>query len=218
MPRVITNGANPTLLLDSGTHGDEAEIIPLIEDALDMYRNKLPPYMYIREVSPSAVRLRTRKNEEGHDINRVFRDDSQSREVQSLIRTLRPYRFSLGVSFHMDLGNDAFYFYDSGDFSGNSILEKFQSDLEQLSIPLLSGVDDKHDPILGDPYTRGYPTHPPSKTHTGDGTMWSWFLTHDKVKRLFMAEIPGRLVTNLKKELVKIFFSTLIIPLASARL
>ncbi len=204
---------SPILLLDSGTHGDETEIIPFIEDALRAYRTQLPPYIYIREVSPSAVRLGTRKNEEGYDINREFRDSSSSREIQSLVRTLRPLHFALGVSFHMDLENDAFYLYDSEDMLNNPLLMSFQSTLEKLGIPLLNGVDDPSDPILGDAFARGYPAHPPSKMIPNDGTMWTWLLRHHVANRLLIVEIPGRLVGEEKKLIVSTIFNHLILPL-----
>ena len=205
----------PTLLIDSGTHGDEAEIIPFIQRALKKYRSQLPPYLYIREVSPSAVRRATRMNGEGFDLNRVFYDGSPSREVQSLIHLLTPHRFSLGVSFHMDLINDAFYLYDSGNFLGHPILEKFQSELEHHGVSLLSGVDDPDDSVLGDTYSRGYPVHPPSKMHPDDKTMWSWLLTHGVARRLLMPEIPGTMTMEQKAFIVDATFLHLIRPLST---
>lgn len=213
-PTVIFSGPTPTLLLDSGTHGDEAEIIPFIEEALRRYRKRLPPYVYVREVSPSAIRLESRKNKEGVDVNRDFFDDSPSREVQSLIRALRQHRFTLGVSFHMDLTNDAFYFYDSGDMLKDPVLVSFQSRLEELRVPLLTGVDDPSDPVLGDTFIRGYPAHPPSKMSSDDGTMWTWLLANDITRRLLMPEVPGEIPQTQKKFIIDAMFTHVIIPLS----
>lgn len=169
--------------------------------------------MYIREVSPSAVQLGTRKSEEGYDVNRVFRDDSPSQEVQSLIRILRPHRFPLGVSFHMDLESNTFYFYDSGDMRGSQMLKSFQQTIETSGIQLLTGVDDPDDSILGDEFIRGYPKSPPSTMRVEDGTMWTWLLTHNVADRVLMPEIPKKISSSQRSFLVDAIFRLMIIPL-----
>jgi len=56
------SGNNPQLLIVSGTHGDEFAIISSLDEIIQKYIDDLVPFMYIPELSPSAVRQKTRTN------------------------------------------------------------------------------------------------------------------------------------------------------------
>ena len=59
--RYFLKGVKPiSLQIDTGMHGDEKEVIPVVKDILDTHLPKLKSLLYIPEISPSAVKLETR--------------------------------------------------------------------------------------------------------------------------------------------------------------
>ncbi len=111
---IYKSGNNPRLLIHSGTHGDEYEIIDLVNKALKKYETSLPAFIIVPHVSPSAVEKRSRTNYQGSDINRVFFSNSDDKEVRINILVLEGNKFDLFVSFHEDPESSQYYIYDSG--------------------------------------------------------------------------------------------------------
>lgn len=212
------HGEKPSFLVLSGMHGDESEIIPFVRESLDFYKESLPAFLYISEVSPSAVVLKTRVNKSGKDLNREFFDNSKDNEVNATKQIVKDLTFDLCVSFHEDPEQTDFYLYESGDLRGTKIWEKFKEKISNEGVGLMNGIDDTNDVSLGYEFTGGYHSFPPEQNgkYVEDGTFWSWAMNNKIVKRFLNPEIPGKVSLHKKREVVEIFFSQIVIPLLRA--
>lgn len=185
--RYHKKGSNPKLVILSGTHGDEYHVIePLIELVQAEY-SILPDFLFIPEVSPSAVDNRSRKNKFGHDINRGF-----GKLVDDEILTLKKLFTSLTdgvvVSFHEDLENQQFYFYDTSSL-GETLLEDFRASVRKLEVPLFSGIDDPTDPALSYEIKDGYIDLVGVADENGP-FIEDWAMFGGNFSRFFTFEIP----------------------------
>ncbi len=202
-----------SLQVDTGMHGDGKEVIPVVKDVLDTHLSQLKSLLYIPEVSPSAVKLGTRINEQGNDINRSFIESTTDQEAQLVMDIIRRLEPAVCVSFHED--PDRLYIYDAGGLSleGSEHLAILRDEVQTLGVPLLSGVDDGNDPALGMDFSKGY-RHFPLETQTKDmGFFGSWALSHGLTKRALTVEIPANLVPGLKDRVVDSVFRNLVINL-----
>lgn len=173
----------------SGTHGNEYHIIPAVTKAVQKLSLNLPDFMYIPEASPSAVALKTRENECGHDINRGFSELVDS-EVNSLKEVLSTLSSVIAISFHEDLESQEFYFYDTHCL-GSLQLEGFRSRVRALGVPLRTGIDDPDDPALSYMITDGYVDH--VCTLSGKGQfIEDWAINEGLFSRFLTFEIPYR--------------------------
>lgn len=201
-------GSIPKLLIHSGTHGDEFEVIDLVQSALKKYESRLPDFLFVPKVSPSAVKLKTRFTANGHDINRNFFSDSDDREVVENIKLLKGYKFDLMVSFHEDPVSDEFYIYEQSFTPGdNKKIIDFNLQLKAHGIRLLNGIDDLDDPSLGYQFVEGYRKFVAKKDekNTG-GHSTTWALTQGITKEALTPEIPGKLSLDKKELIVDNFF------------
>ena len=101
--------------IDTGMHGDEQGVIPSVKDVLDSHLPQLKSLLYIPEVSPSAVKLGTRTNAQGNDINRSFIEGTLDEEARLIMEIVRSYEPALCVSMHED--SERLYIYDAGELS-----------------------------------------------------------------------------------------------------
>lgn len=204
----IQKGNNPKLLLLSGTHGDEFEVIASVKKALKKYSSILPDYLYIPEVSPSAVKLKTRINEDGKDLNRSFFDETSIKEVRKLTETVKKHQFDTCVSFHEDPEFDKdVYLYDAfgPNIQGTEQISRYRKAVESVGLRLLNGLDDPSDPALGNVFCDGYHWWPPIKENK-NGFFPDWAFTGGYIKRYLNPEVPGKASVKVKDQLVDIFF------------
>jgi hypothetical protein len=207
-----TKGEKPRLLVHSGTHGDEWEVIELVKKALQKYEAKLPDFIFVPEVSPSAVKLRTRVNGNGVDINRIFSSASSDREVRENIAILNGHHFDLLVSFHEDPVSDEYYVYDSGFKTGKTKeILKHNLKLKKSGIKLLNGLDDPDDPELGYEFKDGYRKFVFTHKIKNDGMVSVWSMTQGIVEQAVTPEIPGLLPIKKKQLIVDSFFSEVLV-------
>lgn len=207
-------GDKPELLILSGMHGDEREVIGCVKELIAEELKRFSDFLYIPEVSPSAVRRRKRTNEEGVDINRAFFDNSKSAEVKLIFKMLKGRRFHTCLDFHEDPESPDFYLYDAfgPDLERAETLRRLQEDIKSLGLGLLNGIDDPDDPILGNVFKDGYKYFPPEKQHTNkDGTFSSWAFSKGIIKRYLNPEIPGGISLALKRKVVEIIFEDLVL-------
>ena len=204
-------GQNPKLLIHSGTHGDEYEVIDFVRKAVEKYENLLPDFLFVPVVSPSAVGARKRFNGNGKDLNRVFFSDSTEVEVQENIKILDGHNFDLVVSFHEDPETHDYYIYDEGQRGDISqkVLNHIKL-LEKNSITLLNGFDDPNDPHLGHEFKDGYLKFDHSFVNEPDGTVTLWVYTEKKTKGILVPEIPGKETLNKKEFIVDSFFKEIL--------
>lgn len=205
------SGDNPQLLLISGTHGDEYEVISSTKKYVEMYKNRLPPFLFIPECSPSAVKLKTRTNDRGIDLNRSFDKNSSDPEVMAIKEIVSHFQFSLCVSFHEDPQTDQFYLYDSEKMESDK-LNTLKVTIKQTGIGLYNVIDDPSDPVLGFKINDGYITLPLDQNEPSTLTFWGWGLRRGIFSHIYNPEIPGKISLNQKDDIVRILFDLLILP------
>ncbi len=210
--RFVEKGNKPRLLIHTGTHGDEYGVIKMVEECLKKYESKLPDYIFVPEVSPSAVEMKTRKNKYGHDMNREFLSNSDDPEVQENIKIIKNERFDLFVSFHEDWEFPEYYIYDWGYTNKPSeLVTKHNEYLKENGIRLLNGVDDPTDPHLGYKFSEGYNKSIHVKKEQDDGIISDWVLNRNIATDYLLPEIPQRLSDKKKKFIVDSFFTEVIL-------
>jgi hypothetical protein len=210
---------NPTLLMASGTHGDENEIVPLVEEVVWKYRDQLPPFMFIPEISPSACKLNTRKNKDGLDLNRSFTIPPPADEVKAMMDLWSRYKFGTFLNFHTDPTATDFYLYDGTKdknrrkrrIDNTWAFKLLKKDIQSLGINLFNGIDDWEDPTLGYTVKDGYAYWPVS-TKATDYTADDWLIIEaDSAKQIINPEIPGRATLEEKSVMIESIIRRLIL-------
>lgn len=208
----FVKGENPKLLIHSGTHGDEYEVIDIVKKCVLKYEGKLPDFVYVPVVSPSAVGAKTRMNNNGSDLNRIFFSDSDDIEVQENIKAIKDYKFDLMVSFHEDPELPFYYIYDEGtDKNETEKVIKHNQKLQSMGINLLNDVDDPNDPILGIEFVNGYRKFVVSDEFKNSGMITSWAISNNIVKDTLVPEIPGKADLKQKELIIDSFFTDILI-------
>lgn len=201
------SGINPKLLIHTGTHGDEYEVIGCVKNSIEKYFAKLPDFVFVPKVSPSAVKAKTRFNSSGIDINRVFYSNSDEIEVVENIRLLEGYNFDLMISFHEDPDFFDYYIYDESQnkIITNKVITN-NLNIKKLGVNLLTGMDDSGDPHLGHKFIDGYAEFIYPDNILEDGTATVWAYSNNVAKSILVPEIPGKINLSLKQKVVdKIF-------------
>ncbi len=200
-------GKNPKLLIHSGTHGDEFEVIDLVKEAIVKYEDLLPDFLFVPYVSPSAVKHKIRFNSSGLDTNRIFFADTDEIEVMENIKILKHHTFDLFVSFHEDPESEEYYIYDSGlDKIDNIFVKQHNFFLRSNGIKLLNGLDDVNDPSLGYEFKDGYRKFIETNGMTNNGMTTVWAISEGIAKNCLVPEIPGLLDIKQKELIVDSFF------------
>ena len=203
---------DPKLLILSGMHGDEYDVISCIKRYLEKNKDTLPNYLYVAEVSPSAVAAKQRQNIFGHDVNRQFFDPPTDPEVKSFMEILTPHHFNLSLNFHEDPDlTGTFYLYDSGQLSEDQLVQ-LRSQIIEHGAGLHTGKDDPLDANLGFHVEKGYISTPYEVLPADAGFSWVWFAKHGITKRSLDIEIPGKASMELKHALVAVIFSFFLTP------
>jgi hypothetical protein len=201
------NGNMPRLLIHSGTHGDEYEVVDLVSKYIEAHANELPDFLYVPQVSPSAILLRTRNNLRGDDLNRIFMKGSEDQEVKTNMKLLSGKRFELFVTFHEDPVEERFYIYDCG-LGEKSLTQEILNNLlvkvEGLGVELLNGVDDPDDPRLGFEFVGGYRYFDCNDISEDSGMIEYWLLNRQIVTICWCVEVPGLLPVEKKREIVEL--------------
>lgn len=206
------SGESPKLLVHAGTHGDEYEVIKFVTKSLRKYQKQLPSFLYVPQVSPSAVRRRTRTNSSGLDLNRQFFSKSRVKEVLLNISILKNERFDLFVSFHEDPESDRYYIYDSSYAEKESKLVKAHNRmLQKNGVKLLNGLDNPSDPVLGNMFENGYKKFIRKSGTSDNGLITSWLLNRKIATNCFLPETPGSVSKENKKYIIDTFFSEVLI-------
>lgn len=191
-------GESPSILLLSGMHGDEYEAGQLLERFVSANYQKLPDFLYVPQVSPSAVSAHTRKNAYGNDINRQFIDTSTDLEARAVMSLLGMYSFNLCLDVHEDPDRTmGFYLYDSDQMTEEE-LATFRAIVHPTGARLYTGVDDVDDENLNLYVEKGYVSLGFEKTGAISGFSSRWLYEKDRCKRSFTLEIPGKGPIDLK--------------------
>jgi hypothetical protein len=203
----VLKGQNPKLLIISGMHGNEFEVIECVKEFIYSNEKAFPDFLYIPNVSPSAVTRKTRTNMYNHDINRSFFSPPPDPEVASCIKILSQFSFDACLDFHEDPDRTReFYLYDTGVLHMPE-LQQLRSEVTKSGCTLYSGLDDPTDTTLGYYIVDGYVTISIDLSEPDTGFSSGWLLRHKVVKRSYTLEIPGKSDVSLKKALVSTLFS-----------
>lgn len=201
----LVRGAKPTLLILSGTHGDEPEVDTCVTRYIDTHQSNLPDYVYIPKLSPSAVELKTRRNKYGNDLNREFIQNPTDLEVITAMKILEPFSFSLCIAFHEDPDRrTSFYMYDTDHMSDEQLLT-YRNGIIKTGAKLFTGIDDPADKKLALHVEKGY-IYSPMINAQDTGFSMRWLIADKKAKRVFNPEIPGKADRDLKQRLVDSIF------------
>ena len=206
----FVHGDSPKLLIHSGTHGDEYESIPLILKFIKENIERLPDFVFVPNVSPSAVKLKTRRNERGIDINRSFSNKATDPETLANMKIASLYNYETCVSFHEDPGVNYFYIYDSG-IVDDKTLSAIREEISNMGIELLSGFDDPTDPALGYKFEKGYRRFPNKHNDINNGTFWGWAMEKGRIKNMIIPEIPGETSKSNKEKIISLIFNSVLI-------
>ncbi len=205
--KCIRKGEHPSVLLLSGMHGDEFETIPLVSSYVLSHIADFPNFLYIPQVSPSAVEQKTRENVYGNDINRAFIPHTRDSEALVVMNTLMRHAFTISLDFHEDSAHeDAFYFYDTGEMKGDA-LKQFKKAILTTGVTLYSGVDDPEDPHLGCLVEDGYISKGHEKDSHESGFLTKWMAHKGIVDRAFTFEVPGKATIAHKEQIISAVFS-----------
>ncbi len=208
----FVSGENPRLIIHAGTHGDEWEVIGLVENALRKYESRLPSFIFFPEVSPSSVKTRTRINSMGKDLNRTFFSDSKDPEVVENRKYLDNKHFDLMITFHEDPVREEYYIYDTGKTEEkNRVILGHNKKLMDSGIKLLNGIDDPNDPALGHEFKDGYRKFVYRKGDPDNGMITAWALNRGIVDECLVPEIPGKLDIDKKRFIVESFFEEVLL-------
>jgi hypothetical protein len=207
-------GDNPTLLIHSGTHGDEYPIIDIVKKCVEKYEPLLPEFVFVPQVSPSAVKARRRFTGTGDDINRIFFSDSQNPEVVENIKVFNGHKFNTLVSFHEDVTVYDYYIYDSGfSVHESEVIKAHNKKIEKLGIKLLNGVDDPEDPSLNYEFKDGYRKFIEEPGDKNNGMITVWAMTERGVNETLIPEIPGMLSIKDKETIIDTFFNDVLVKI-----
>lgn len=206
------SGEKPKLLIHSGTHGDEAEVTDFVMEAIVKYEDQLPPFIFVPKVTPSGIAQKTRKNNQGHDMNREFFTESKDEEVQANIEIILGKQFEIFVSFHEDPELAEYYLYDVGfGKQRNELVLKHNELMKKQGVELLTGIDDVEDTSLGFHFEEGYNKMEFPEGEPDDGTISAWVLNRKIAKDYLLPEIPGKASREIKKYIVDSFFTEVIL-------
>lgn len=199
---------SPSLLIISGTHGDECGVIPFLKKYIVQNEAKLADFLYIPLVSPSAFEKNTRENKNNNDLNRQFFETTVDSEAKAIMNFLQDKKFNLCLSFHEDPDTEKFYLYDCYkdlDSQEKALLPVIFEQIKRIPIELLHGFDDIADPNLGYFFENGY-RHFAVRENNDVGFFEDWAKAKGIVQRYINPEIPGKLPNNLKAKLIDILF------------
>lgn len=200
-------GTDTKLLILSGMHGDESDVVVHVTDFISTQAESLPDFVYIPTVSPSAIAQKTRLNYLGHDINRCFVDPIQDPEALQVCNRISTLNHVISLDFHEDSSHENdFYFYDTGEMS-DIALDSFREIIQQCGVSLYDGIDDSEDPNLGCHVIQGYVSHGHDKDAHESGFLTKWMAHKHIISRAFTFEIPGKGNQDTKKKLVHAIFS-----------
>jgi predicted deacylase len=198
------------LLILSGMHGDEFEVIDCVKKYIA--EHVLSDYLYIPEVSPSAVAAQTRRNKFGSDVNRSFFDPPTDPEVKEFTEKISGKKFDQCINFHEDPDlAQTFYLYDSGQLTPEQLLT-LRSSIIEAGCGLHTGTDDPLDANLDLHVEKGYISTPYETLPQDAGFSWIWLHNHIITKRDVDIEIPGKATVELKQKLVDAVFSFFLTP------
>jgi hypothetical protein len=202
-------GNNPELLIHSGTHGDEFSVIEPLTEYIFTNQKNLPDFIFVPEVSPSAVANKTRVNGNGLDLNRSFFDQSEEAEIKANLELINAFSFKKIMSFHEDTEYKEFYLYDSHKINDKA-WQNFVNKLKVIGLDVLNGLDDPDDPVLGTNFENGYfSTADLDFSNSNSGTLSEYLAKNKSKTRYFTIEVPTQSELKQKKALIELIFSEL---------
>ena len=201
-------GTKPKLLITSGVHGDEFQVVGSVRKAVEKYLSRLPDFIYIPVLCPSGFALKTRRNARGKDANRVYTDDTNDFEAKLAMEIVNGHDFEVHFDFHEDIALYDFYLYDTPQYLPVEKLTALFAELKTLNIDLWEGIDDPNDPVLANLVVNGLTSF--GLDHS-DGSLESWLRFSGHTKESVVPEIPGQALQETKDKIVDAIFRNLLV-------
>ncbi len=207
--RYYTHRENPRWLIHSGTHGNERGVIAPVREFLRAHAKDMPGFVFVPEVSPSAVTKGSRWNAAGNDVNRMFADTSPDAEVRANLALMHTGTFDLFLSFHEDTDRMwEWYIYDTDDTPKDAGTRNLFAAAADIGVAPYSGSDGTADGAVtirdgyfserweGGGFAR--------EALVGQATIYA--VRSGIAKRAITLEIPGLAPQDVKRKLVAIIF------------
>lgn len=215
--RFAQKGRAPSWLIHTGTHGDESGVNDSVQRFLEQSGDRLPDWLWVPEVSPSAVHKKTRRNHWGHDVNRHFQDNSRDPEVVANLALIKDMGFQVAIFFHEDPDCESeFYVYDSFGARENPGLSKMFDAMRRFGVTPFDGIDDPKCPEFSSRITAGYHSELEDRARRerfpdGDGTAMDYFGRKCLAGlRRLTPECPGKAKQAVKNLVAAEFFEYMI--------
>ena len=202
-------GTDPKLLIHTGTHGDEFSVIEPTKNYILKNADTLPDFIFVPEVSPTAVAQKSRKNKQGIDINRSFFEGSDNAEVTDNMELIKDFNFDICISIHEDYEFPSFYMYDSGNLQ-SAVWQVFVEKLNLVGMQTYTGFDDLSDPALGYEFKNGYPAFDDAVAENNSGCFSNHFISRSKSRRFLMPEVPTQCSKEVKEKVIALLFTDLL--------
>lgn len=125
--RTVTRRA-PTVFLTGGMHGEEPAGVEGVLRWLESDRWKKYPvnWLVLPCINPYGWERNYRRNRQRRDINRQFRERTDTPEAELIKRLVKGRRFLFSMEFHEDVDATGFYLYElrrQPPYIGESILD-----------------------------------------------------------------------------------------------
>lgn len=209
--KYFIHGADPSLLVVAGIHGDEHWSIGPATRALKKHGYLLNGFLFVPQASPSAVKARTETNRRGNNVNRQFGQiikDSEAIALRNVVKHFGP--FNTVVSCHED-ELLPFYLYHGGKKDHFLHLSSLRDEITALGVNLHSGYDlpKEEDPALGFWFENGYNY---TENNGLDTSFESWLVEMGLAKTVYTIETPMELDQSKKDQIYNAFFRHVILP------
>lgn len=142
--RTVSPPNAPTVLLTGGMHGEEPAGVEGVLRWLEggAWSKWRVNWFVLPCINPYGWERNQRRNAQRYDINRQFRDASDSPEAKLIKRLVRGKRFLFSMEFHEDVGASGYYLYElrrEPPFVGEKILRAVRQVVGLNRDPVIDG-------------------------------------------------------------------------------
>lgn len=134
--KIVLGKGNPRrILISGGIHGDEPSGVETICAFLEakFYKNFLDDWEFtlLPCINPSGFEVGTRNNQDGIDLNRMFKEVTPPKEV-NFVKAVLDQPYDLDLELHEDVDSSGYYLYQKDQSAvlsplGRAILDRVES-------------------------------------------------------------------------------------------
>lgn len=199
-------GRFPEWLIDTFTHGNEGGVMKSVRCFIAGNEERMPDFLWVPEVSPSAAKRGRRRNARDVDVNRVFRDDTTEEEALVNMAVWQQHRFTFHLSFHEDPERTGeFYVYDTADAPESPEILGLLAAAESYNLRRYTGYDAPKSPLrvkVRNGYFSEWWKGGGFKVRALAGQATVYTVTKGIAGRGFTIEVPGKATQERKNAIV----------------